>query len=108
MATVSFPCTATATGSSVLTMVLRAWPRRRRGRSAVRQAAWWLLIIAAFAACAASAEEPFVYRAERGDTLIGLGKRLLAVPAQWRSLQKLNRIGDPRRIPVGSEIRIPV
>jgi hypothetical protein len=60
------------------------------------------------AAFAASAQEPFVYRAESGDTLIGIGERLLVTPAQWRRLQKLNRIDDPRRIPVGREIRIPL
>ena len=65
-------------------------------------------MLAAFAACAASVEEPFIYRAERGDTLIGIGNRLLAVPAQWRGVQRLNRIDDPHRIPVGKEIRIPV
>jgi len=64
-----------------------------------------------FAACAtfaASAQEFFNYRAESADTLIGIGKRLLARPAQWRGVQQLNRIQDPRRIPVGKEIRIPV
>jgi hypothetical protein len=59
------------------------------------------------AAFAAFAEETFIYRAEPGDTLIGIGQRLLAAPSQWRRVQQLNRIQDPRRIPIGREIRIP-
>ena len=46
--------------------------------------------------------------AQPGDTLIGLGERLLARPAEWPQVQKLNRIADPRRIPVGQPVRIPV
>jgi hypothetical protein len=60
-----------------------------------------------FAAFAAFAEEPFIYRAEPGDTLIAIGQRLLDAPSQWRRVQQLNRIQDPRRIPIGREIRIP-
>lgn len=49
-----------------------------------------------------------VHMAQPGDTLIGLSERLLARPADWPQLQKLNRIADPRRIPVGTAVRIPV
>jgi len=86
-------------------MPLPARPCRRRGRNAVRHGAWCVLMLAA---CAAYAEEPFIYRAEPGDTLIGIGKRLLSMPAQWRRVQQLNRIQDPRHIPVGKELHIPV
>lgn len=70
----------------------------------MRHAISCVLMLAAFAAFA---QEPFVYRAEPGDTLISIGQRLLATPSQWRRVQQLNRIQDPRRIPIGREIRIP-
>ena len=47
------------------------------------------------------------YRAVEGDTLIGLGTRLLQRPNDWTQLARLNNIRNPRRIPVGSVIRIP-
>lgn len=45
--------------------------------------------------------------ARPGDTLIGLGKRYLADPRDWPAVQRLNRVADPRRIPVGTILRIP-
>ncbi len=85
---------------------MRPLPRagQRRGDNPVRHAAWCVLMLAAFAAFA---EETFTYRAEPGDTLIGIGERLLATPSHWPRVQRLNRIQDPRRIPIGREIRIP-
>lgn len=71
----------------------------------MRHAACCVLMLVAFAAIA---EEPFIYRAERGDTLIGIGGRLLTTPSHWRRVQRLNAIEDPRRIPIGREIRIPL
>jgi hypothetical protein len=50
----------------------------------------------------------YIHTARQGDTLIGLGNRLLARPGDWRELQRLNAIANPRRIPVGTVIRIPV
>ncbi|MBS1208262.1 MAG: hypothetical protein H6R19_660 [Proteobacteria bacterium] len=41
------------------------------------------------------------------DTLIDLGKKLLARPANWPRLQKLNRIADPLRLQPGSTLLIP-
>lgn len=42
------------------------------------------------------------------DTLIAVGRRFLADPRQWPALQAFNRIANPRRIPVGTVLRIPV
>lgn len=55
-----------------------------------------------------AAAEEITYRVEAGDTLIGVAERLLAEPARWPRLQRLNRIEDPYRLPVGSALRIPV
>ncbi|WP_338415032.1 FecR domain-containing protein [uncultured Sphaerotilus sp.] len=42
------------------------------------------------------------------DTLIALGRRFLADPRQWPQLQSFNQIADPRRLPVGTVLRIPL
>jgi hypothetical protein len=65
------------------------------------------------AACVASANafaqvEELVYHARAGDTLIGISERMLEKPRDWPKLQARNRIDNPRRIPIGREIRIPV
>jgi hypothetical protein len=50
----------------------------------------------------------FVYRAQRGDTLIGIARRALTAPQRWRDLQQRNQIRNPLAIPLGTPIRIPV
>jgi hypothetical protein len=49
----------------------------------------------------------FVYRAHAQDTLIGIARRLLIDPRRWPEVQARNNIANPRRIPLGDEIRIP-
>jgi hypothetical protein len=48
------------------------------------------------------------YTTRLGDTLIGLGQRLLLDPAAWSEVQRLNHIADPRRMQPGTILRIPV
>lgn len=48
------------------------------------------------------------YQARQGDTLIGLGHALLIRPSDWPQIARLNHIDNPRRIPIGAEIRIPL
>ena len=52
--------------------------------------------------------EHWGYQIEAGDTLIGVAKAMLSQPERWPDLQKLNRIADPRRMPRGLELRIPL
>jgi hypothetical protein len=59
-------------------------------------------------ASAQQAGEDWLYRVERGDTLIGLHQRLLRPEARWREVQRLNRVADPRRLRPGSTLRIPL
>lgn len=70
------------------------------------------VIMACATLCGATAAlaDPATYRyqAKAGDTLITLGQSLLTNPADWSKLQKLNHIRDPRHIPVGQSILIPV
>lgn len=58
----------------------------------------------------AAEDGPSFYRhqARQGDTLIGLGQALLIRPSDWPQLARLNHIDNPRRIPIGTEIRIPL
>jgi len=48
------------------------------------------------------------YVVQRGDTLIGLGRRFLIDPAAWGELARSNQVRDPRRMPVGRTLRIPL
>lgn len=63
---------------------------------------------AAFAQPAPADEPVYVHIAVQGDTLIGLGRRFLTEPRRWPEVQRANDIRNPNRIPVGSEVRIPL
>jgi len=57
----------------------------------------------------AQVDEPMhVHVVAPGDTLIGLGRRLLVEPAQWTELMRINRVREPRRMAVGMPLRIPL
>lgn len=47
------------------------------------------------------------HQAEPGDTLIGLMQRHLLPSARWQELAQINRIVNPRRIPVGTRLCLP-
>jgi len=55
---------------------------------------------------AADADD-FTYHTQAGDTLIGLGRRLLVEPARWRELQTRNAVRQPTRMPTGTALHIP-
>ena len=67
-----------------------------------------LAALLAAPAVAAEAESDYVYVTRPGDTLIGIGRRLLRQARDWVQVQKLNRVADPYRMPSGSTLRIPV
>lgn len=52
--------------------------------------------------------ETWDYRVQRGDTLIGVRNRLMAPGSDWRVLQRLNHVDNPRRLMPGSSLRIPM
>ena len=58
----------------------------------------------------ARADEPrlFTHIAQKGDTLIKLAQRYLVNQNDWQIFTKFNTIADPRRLVVGSQIKIPV
>jgi hypothetical protein len=47
------------------------------------------------------------YQVNRGDTLFGLAARYLVSEAAGLEVGRINRIRDPRRIPVGTSLSIP-
>ncbi len=58
---------------------------------------------------AAATDEPlYIHITVQGDTLIGLGRRLLVEPRRWPEVARFNAIANPNRIPTGSEVRIPL
>ena len=62
--------------------------------------------VPSFAQATAAAEAEHVHVSQRGDTLIGLGRRLLIEPSAWREIARLNRLANPDRIPVGTRLRV--
>jgi LysM repeat protein len=54
-----------------------------------------------------SAQKPVTYVIVGGDSLSGLARRFLGASSDWRRIAALNPGLDPRRLPVGREIRLP-
>lgn len=60
------------------------------------------------APAATSGEGVIEYHMPKGENLFSLARKALARQEDYRRIQRLNRIVDPHRIPVGTVIRIPV
>lgn len=60
------------------------------------------------AIAAPSSEDSVIYEIKRGENLFTLAERYLEPASAYRTVQKLNRIADPRRIAVGTRLRIPL
>lgn len=73
--------------------------------SMTRQPPWLLALI--FLASSAQAAD-WLYVTASGDTLMNIGQRYLANPNQWDKLQQLNRVANPRQLPINTRLRIPV
>ncbi|KRB85634.1 hypothetical protein ASE00_02275 [Sphingomonas sp. Root710] len=65
------------------------------------------LLSAGSAALAQSVERSVRYTVRAGDTLIGLSAKYLTNKDDFRTVQQLNRIADPYRVPIGSQLVIP-
>jgi hypothetical protein len=67
-----------------------------------------LIALASGAAAQPRPEDaPAVYVVKAGDTLYDLAEHYLIGPTSAREVGRLNRIADPRRIPVGRTLSIP-
>ena len=89
-------------------MPKRAVDQPRPLRPALAALAWALALLLPTGSAAADSEPLFEHRIEVGDTLIGLRGRVIEPAADWRRLQRLNRISNPQRLQPGSLLRIPV
>lgn len=76
---------------------------------------WFLALSAALAlpAGAAQAARPpaapsVVYEVKKGDTFYDLARLYLVRPAAATEIQRLNRVANPRRLPVGRKLTVPV
>lgn len=72
------------------------------------QVALGLVAAAALNGVQAQPQTEWTKQVEIGDTLIGISKRFLREPLQWRDLQKHNALRNADLIAPGSSIRIPV
>ena len=66
-----------------------------------------LAALPAWSADADPGEADFELTIRQGDTLIGIGKRLLVDPNRWPEVQRRNSIPDPNRLAPGSTMLIP-
>ena len=57
---------------------------------------------------ASSQNGSVAYVVRRGDTLIDLASAYLTRPSDYRRIQRLNRVADPRRLAVGRTLMMPV
>lgn len=77
--------------------------------SRIKQSAQVLaLALSALACLSASADEYYLYKVAKGDTLIGLTTRLLKTPADWPAVARYNRLRNPYVIEPGLELRVPL
>ncbi len=69
-----------------------------------------LLLVSAVLFCSSvsAAETMWRYTVRPGDNLITLGKKHLINEDDWTVLQRINRVQDPYRLPIGSVLRIPL
>lgn len=70
-------------------------------------AALLCLPAASMAQPAGAQGDDFLYRVQQGDTLIGLAQHYTGANNNWTSLQSLNQIADPQRLPIGKVLHIP-
>ncbi len=63
---------------------------------------------AASAPVVAVAQDQIEYTVRAGDNLYQIASRYLVRQADYREVQRINRVADPLRLPVGSRLRVPL
>ncbi|HWK42846.1 MAG TPA: FecR domain-containing protein [Croceibacterium sp.] len=72
---------------------------------------FFALILALFAVRAEAATpapgQDLIYTVKAGDTLIGMAERGMKQWSDHRIVQRINRVADPRKLQIGSTLRVP-
>ncbi len=55
-----------------------------------------------------AADELWAYRVQPGDTLIGVRDRMMLPGSDWRVVQRINKVPNPRQLVPGSHLQIPL
>ena len=66
-----------------------------------------LLALASAVPIAPPVQPAVQYRIKSGDTLIALSAKWLVRADSWTTIQRLNKIADPLRLPIGKSVAIP-
>lgn len=87
----------------------------RAGISAPKALTRMAVVLGGMSLCASVCAQPsgaendaFLYRVVRGDTLFGLADRYMDTVTGWHDLQDRNHVADPKHLPPGMMIRIPL
>lgn len=78
------------------------------GRFSRRHGPWLALLGLVWLLSAECQAQYWVYTVRPGDNLWTISERYLASMGYWRPLQELNDVSQPRRMPPGSSIRVPI
>lgn len=57
---------------------------------------------------ARAAEPTTIYEVRKGDTLYDLAQRYLVRVSDYTQVQRRNKVADPRRLPVGKRLTVPI
>jgi hypothetical protein len=75
-------------------------------RVAISIGIWGLSLVAALPVGAAP--PMFGYTVQRGDTLYALAQAYFTHPGDYRTVRRANHISNPRRLPAGMELEVPI
>ena len=82
-------------------------PLQKSGKISVWSAGLLSCVLGFPAHAQSSADESIEYLVVKGDTLLGIGHRLLENPADWRRIAELRYSNKQTRLPIGLKLIIP-
>lgn len=77
-------------------------------RLVLKHAAAAISFVLLWPATAFAQDDEYVHLVRQGETLEAIARTLVGDGRQWSRLQQINHVRNPRRIPVGTALRIPV
>ena len=60
------------------------------------------------AAAQARDDDAIVYTVRKGDTLIALARDYMLRETDWKEVQRINRVADPYKLPIASQLSLPI